>query len=88
MAMKVGGTHPTGMLSCFVFFIHLICVYLSYLTRCQQNKLQECIPVGCVPPALYRTGGLPDRDPSPWTETPPGQKPPRTNPLPRTDTPL
>ena len=30
---------------------------------------QECIPVGCVPPALYCTGGLPDRDPPAWTET-------------------
>ena len=29
---------------------------------------QECIPVGCVPPAHYRTGGLHDRDP-------PGQRP-------------
>ena len=36
---------------------------------------QECIPVGCVPPAHYCTGGLclgglPDRDLLPWTETP------------------
>ena len=30
---------------------------------------QECIPVGCVLPARYRTGGLLDRD-RPWTETP------------------
>ena len=30
---------------------------------------QESIPVGCVPPALYRTGGLPYRDPPT-----PGQK--------------
>ena len=29
---------------------------------------QECIPVGCVPPARYRMGVLPNRDP--WTETP------------------
>ena len=40
---------------------------------------QECIPVGCVPPARYRTGGLchgdpPDRDP-PWTETPQTETP-------------
>ena len=55
---------------------------------------RECIPVGCVPPARYRTGGLSnrdpldrdplgrdplDRDPSPWTRTPPsGQRPPGT----------
>ena len=35
---------------------------------------QECIPVGCVPPALYRKGGLPDREPP--GQIPPGQKPP------------
>ena len=56
------------------------------------NKLvsqQECIPVGCVLPALYRRGGStcqgvpctenpPDRDPmdsdTPWTETLPRQR--------------
>ena len=56
-------------------------------TQCKQ----ECIPVRCVPPARYRTGGLHDRDPPgqrpPWTEThldrdpldrdPPRQRPPR-----------
>ena len=35
---------------------------------------QECIPVGCVPSALYRPRDLPDRDPldrdPPWTEIP------------------
>ena len=40
------------------------------------------MPVGCVPPALYRTGGgLPDRDHPVdrdplWTDTPCGQRPP------------
>ena len=52
----------------------------------QNEERQECIPVGCVLPALYRTGG------SPWTETPgqmdrdlPGQMdrdPPDRDPLP------
>ena len=48
---------------------------------------QECIPVGCVPPARYHTGvsqgDLPDRDPHgqrpPWKETP------RQRPLPDRD---
>ena len=28
------------------------------LRRIQFNEKQECIPVGCVPPALYRRGGV------------------------------
>ena len=45
---------------------------------------QECIPVECVLPALYRTGGSPWQRP-PWTKTsmdrnPPGQKPPGQRP--------
>ena len=40
---------------------------------------QECIPVGCILPTHYCTGGIHDRDP-PWTETlcteTPGQRPP------------
>ena len=36
----------------------------SHLQR-QLNSWQESISVGCVPPALYRTGGLPDRTPPP-----------------------
>ena len=46
----------------------------------KHHNYHECIPVGCAPPALYRTGGSPwqrppplDRDPldgdPPWTET-------------------
>ena len=55
-------------------------------TQCKQ----ECIPVRCVPPARYRTGGLHDRDPPgqrpPWTEThldrdPLDRDPPRQRPL-------
>ena len=56
--------------------------------HCKRIFLQECIPVGCVPPTCYRTGGLPDRDrprtktPSwqraPWTETSPGPPTPWT----------
>ena len=37
------------------------------------NNEQECIPVGCVPSALYRTGdvsvqGVSVREPPLWTE--------------------
>ena len=35
---------------------------------------QASIPVGCVPLALHRTGGLPLRDPE--TETPVDRDPP------------
>ena len=35
----------------------------------ERNNQQECIPVGCVPPARYRMGGSPCQRP-PWTETP------------------
>ena len=31
---------------------------------------QECIPVGCVPPARNRMAGLPDRDPPGHTPSP------------------
>ena len=61
---------------------------------------QECIPVGCVQPALYHTGGLPDRTSldreqrPPSTETtcpdrdPLGQRPPGQRPSgQRTETP-
>ena len=39
-----------------------------------KTKLQGSIPVGCVPPTLYRRGVLSDRDP-------PGQRPPGQRPL-------
>ena len=40
---------------------------------------QERIPVGCVPPAFYRTGGgLPYREPPPETPTPPPHSHPWT----------
>ena len=39
---------------------------------------QECILVGCVPPARYRTGGLPNRDPAPSAPPPPGHRAPWT----------
>ena len=44
----------------------------------KQISKQECIPVGCVAPALYRTGGggLPDRNP-------PGRRPQHTEPPPQ-----
>ena len=46
---------------------------------------RECIPVGCVPPARYRTGGLSNRDPPgqrPSGQRPSGQRPPGQRPLP------
>ena len=50
--------------------------------KTKNNFKQECIPIGCVPPASNRMGGLLDRDPPgqrvPWTEIPPGQRPPWT----------
>ena len=46
---------------------------------------QEYILVECVPPALYHTGGLPDRD-FPWTETPWIETPLQTW-IPQTETP-
>ena len=49
--------------------------------------VQECIPVGCVPPACYCTaGGLPGQRP-PWTpvgQRPPGQRTPWTETTPLT----
>ena len=54
---------------------------------------QECITVGCVPPARYRTGGLspgdlPNRDPPgqrpPWTKTILDREPLDRHPLDRT----
>ena len=53
----------------------------ALLLEHKNRKLQECIPVGCVPPTHYHSGGLclgalpfspedpPGRRP-PWTETP------------------
>ena len=41
----------------------------------------ECIPVGCVPPARYRMGGYPNKDP--LDRDPPGQRPPGQSPLDR-----
>ena len=46
---------------------------------------QECIGVGCVPPARNHTGSIPDRE-QPWTETP-GQRPPLDRDPPWTETP-
>ena len=42
---------------------------------------QECIPVGCVPPTRYRTGGgLPNRNP-PLDRDPPVRDPRSETPL-------
>ena len=43
------------------------------LKQCGIKKKQECIPVGCVPPARYCMGG------SPW-QRPPGHRSPRQRP--------
>ena len=51
----------------------------------KKNHWQECIPVGYVTPARYRTGGVS------LTKDPPGQRPPRDSPwieTPRIETPL
>ena len=42
----------------------------SLLYRNEHTLKQECIPVGCVPPALYCMGGSPWQRP-PWTRIPP-----------------
>ena len=53
------------------------------------KKKQECIPVGCIPPALYYMGALLDRDPpgqipalkrDPLDRDPPQQKHPGQRP--------
>ena len=60
---------------------------------CKSLTTQECISVGCVPPASYRAGGLHDRDPPgqrPPRQRPPRQRPPRRRPpgqRPQTETP-
>ena len=54
-----------------------------YIRERQSSKKQECIPVGCVPPAAVDiTGGLhapPGADP-PGRHPPPEQAPPRPDP--------
>ena len=46
---QAGGTHPTGMLSCFRYFtLHRPLVMVAPL---KTRPKQECIPVGCVPSA-------------------------------------
>ena len=50
-----------------VVTIYGICTYRLHFQegiRKKAKKKQECIPVGCVPPALCLGGwGFPDRDP-------------------------
>ena len=60
----------------------------SYFRVIKSSLKQECIAVGCVPPALYRGGGvLPDKDPP--GQRHPGQRPPPwTETTPWTETPL
>ena len=71
-------------LSLHLFFMILVLKYRINFLK------QECIQVGCVPPALYHMAGasltetLLDRDPPrqrpPWTENPPGQRSPGHSP--------
>ena len=46
-----------------IFFAGSLIFSLSFsVTRplhCSKKEKQECIPVGCVPPAHYRMGGSP-----------------------------
>ena len=83
--------HPLGFIDVFISMISWVPDIFQALQK--KKKKQECIPVGCLPLALHRTGGLPDRDlpdRAPWTETqsgtvktnilpPPGQARPGRN---------
>ena len=60
-----------GPAQIYDFEAHAVGLRSTWLINCIELK-QECIPVGCVPPALYRTGGvLPDKDPPPTGQRPP-----------------
>ena len=50
------------------------CIHHWKILTSNKIKLQECIPVGCVPPAYYCTRGFTDRD-LPGQRRP-GQRPP------------
>ena len=82
------------LLEFHVFFRPVFCIVsrnVQYkdIKRVKIENQQECIPVGCVLPACYHTGGLdppdrdpPDRDPldrDPQTETPMDRDPPWTD---------
>ena len=81
---------PTPYLCCVPLIYDAFCFgNCSSLLRVETYYLQECIPVGCIPPALYHAGGIHDRDPpnrDPRTETPGIETPPRTE-TPQTETP-
>ena len=80
---------PSSPHNFFLLYSHNRRTWLKFIQWVENIYLQECIPVGCVPPARNRMGrGSPqetpwDRDPpwtetpldrdTPWTETPPGQ---------------
>ena len=64
----------------------------AFLLEHKNRKKQECIPVGCVPPTHYHTGGL-CLGALPFSpEDPPGQRPPGQRPnwteTPQTETAL
>ena len=44
--------------------MHTVVMYrVKCFNKIIKTNLTSCIPVRCVPPARYRMGGLPDRDP-------------------------
>ena len=57
-------------------------VVVEETLKLKADSKQECIPIGCVPPARYRTWKSPpgQRPPSPWTETPWTETPLDRNP--------
>ena len=70
--LRAAGTHPTGMHSCYIYYSASPWEPASPSHWSPENKIkQECIPVGCVPPAcqggcLSARGCLPATPP--WTE--------------------
>ena len=77
LGVRVAGL-PTPYLCCVVPLIYGPFCFgnCSCLLRVETYYLQECIPVGCIPPAHYRTGGSHDRDT-------PDKEPPDRDPLDR-----
>ena len=53
-------------------------ILLAHDQGMKQFNTQECIPVGCAPPALYRTWEVSVRRGSSWTEPPLDRDPPFT----------
>ena len=72
---SIKGEHHSGQFVCFLTLTdnemrRLKAIAIAFLNTLQlYYTKQECIQVEWLPPALYCTGSLPDRDP-------PGQRPP------------